>query len=117
MKLASFTALEKLTLDLSEHVQEGEDGILHVTVDKNAITPAMQNAVQEDEYNLGLLVASITAMVKEWDLIEEDGNPVPLTSQAVSEIGAFFLFHLFSKISEALNEAAEEEGKDSAASS
>jgi hypothetical protein len=117
MKLSSFTATADLTLNMSEYVTPGEDATLHVTADRNAITPALQTAINEDENNLALLVEAILALVKKWDLIGEKGKPIPLTSEAVSQIGAFFLFALFVKISDAFESEAEEEGKASAAAS
>lgn len=117
MKLSSFVATEDLTLDLSEYVEKGEDSTLHVTADRNAITPALQSRIMQNEEDLSLLVEAILRVVKKWDLIGEKSKPVPLTTEAVSEIGAFFLFALFTKISDAFVSEAEEEGKDSAAAS
>jgi hypothetical protein len=111
MKLSSFTATSELVLDLSEFVKKGEDASLNITADRNAITPALQRAINEDETNLDLLVEAILATVKKWDLIGENGKPVPLTTEAVSEIGVFFLLAVFSKIADAFEEEAEEEGK------
>lgn len=117
MKLSSFVATQELTLDLSEYVEQGEDASLHVTVDKNAITPALQNKIQENEEDLSLLVEAILSTVKAWDLIGTNKKPIPLTTEAVSEIGAFFLFAVFAKIADGLSAEVAEEGKASAAAS
>lgn len=115
MKLSSFTATADLTLDLSEYVEPGEDATLHVTADRNSVTPALQQQINENDTDLNLLVEAILGTVKKWDLIGENGQPVPLTEDAVSHIGAFFLFALFAKIAEAFEAEVEEEGKASAA--
>lgn len=117
MKLSSFVATQELTLDLSEYVEPGEDASLHVTADRNAITPALQMQIQEDETNLALLVEAIIATVKSWDLIGTDKKPIPLTEEAVSGLGAFLLLVIFGKVAEGLSEEVEQEGKASAAAS
>ncbi len=117
MKLSSFVAIKDMTLDLSEYVEDGEDSTLHVTVDKNSVTPAMMRRIEEDSENADLVVETILNTVKKWDLMGENKKPIPLTSDAVSEIGTYFLFELLSKIAEGINAEADEEGKASAAAS
>ncbi len=117
MKLSSFVATADLTLDLSEFVEEGEDSSLHVTADRNAITPALQTQIMESEEDLSLLVEALCATVKKWDLMGENKKPIPLTPEALSKVGAFFLFAVFVKISEGFSAEVEAEGKASAAAS
>ena len=65
---------------------EGADDALSVTYRPRLLTPALQATFQEaarEGRHSEMLVDSMVALVTDWDLLGDDGKPIPLTSEAL----------------------------------
>lgn len=66
-------------------------GDLTVTVrySPDRLKPADEDAVREaqrDQYASGVLISFLCAVVEEWDLMDDDGRPIPLTPEALQHV-------------------------------
>lgn len=69
-------------------LEVGEDD-LNIVYDPSSITPASQDAFFQliEKYRYGRALASILAdRLVSWDLMDEEGNVIPITEEALSEV-------------------------------
>ena len=68
---------------------EGTDDTLTVAYRPHCLTPARQAAFSQatrEGRHTDVMIEGIQVLVTEWDLLGEDGQPVPLTAEALAEV-------------------------------
>jgi hypothetical protein len=91
------------TRNLTIEFTEDDDDPLHLTYYPRAITPKMEKAFQKliasgepDQ----IVYDSLHALIKSWDLTDEDGQEIPRTKEGLEDLPSSLLSYVFEKISE-----------------
>lgn len=87
--------------------------VLNVTYDPTFLTPTVEDeidAAQSSEQ----MSKIIKGMVTKWDLVDDEGNMIPLTEDSLKTVPTIILAHVMTKVSEDVPRVVRAEGKASA---
>lgn len=79
------------------------DEALTITYRPGGITPATEGRLREysdDQRGGAALVALLADCLVEWDLLDDEGQPLPLDTKTLSQLPVIFLGHLAQAITE-----------------
>jgi hypothetical protein len=112
MKASALAKVREVTLDF------GEDGDLNLVIDPGALTPAMQmKMAAAGEEDVETFCELLPKVIRKWDLLDEEGQIIPLTPAGIADVPYVALGAIFEKMTVAVQEEVKEEGKDLAATS
>jgi hypothetical protein len=97
---------EKNRAELQEvFVDFGDDGDLTVVVDPNVFTVAYQRRLHQavETNDLGAVCDLFLESVKRWDMVDEDGNELPVSPETVDLMHVNTFLELVTKINESQN--------------
>lgn len=105
---------EDLVLFLGDDPEapDADEDTLNVTVNAGALTPNEQERIrQADDDDVRPLVEVLSAVVVKWDLLDDQGEVIPLTKEALMDQPIIVLGLVLNGITTTLSDRAEEEGK------
>lgn len=113
MKASKLIKQEEVTVDFSEEgVEATEDDLLHLTINAGAMTPKMiQDFTSASDEDVQPLVDGILGVIVKWDLMDDQGEVIPLTQDGIENQPIVVLGAILTKTGEALADRAKEQGK------
>lgn len=91
---------------------------INITYKPSWYTPAMEEQVRqlaEDQFQAGILVKSLAALLIEWDVLDDKGKALKPTEELLKTLPVSFLARVFEAVSEDMRsgEAAKASGAGS----
>lgn len=112
--------LAKRVEDAQMRVGPEEGDVVNIRYRPGALTlgalERMNEAAQSDRFDAGALENLLKPIIVEWDLLDDDGNPLPTSREGLHQLPIEFIGELISVLSESAR-VDPEEGKASSGTS